>query len=318
MSTRRIMLCPGQGAQKPDMGHAWFDASAEAAQTFGAADQILKDQLGARLSEICFSADAETINRTDIAQPAIFTVSVACYQALVAREPEDDRAELAATAGLSLGEYTALHIAGAMSFADALQVVALRGKAMQEAAEAQESSMVALIGADEEQASTLCETAAHGGVLVPANYNAPGQIVISGDNDACDRAVEQAGNLGLRAQKLAVAGAFHSPLMAPAAEALEAALQRVELSVPLCPVLSNVTGMPHGHDEPDQASIISSIRRRLVEQLTSPVRWAQGCRWLADNIEGEMHELAPGKTLAGLMRRIERSIKVTTHDIPEA
>lgn len=313
MSDAHIILCPGQGAQRVGMGSAWFDDSPAAAQTFGAADAILGESLGKPLSEICFNGPAETLDRTDVAQPALFTCSVASYQAWIG----DDEIPLAAAAGLSLGEYTALHLAGAISFEDGLRLVALRGRAMQDAAEAVNSSMVALIGADEEQAMNVCEsvrTKRSDLVLVPANFNAPGQIVLSGHSEACDLAVTQAETMGLRATKLAVAGAFHSPLMQPAAERLADALEAVEIKSPRCPVLSNVTGEPHAERD---GGLSDSIKSGLVAQLLSPVRWDDCCRWLAANASGAYHEMAPGKVLAGLMRRIDRSIKVTSHDEPE-
>lgn len=316
MSERRVILCPGQGAQAIGMGKAWFDASAQAAQTYGAADQILADELDARLSEICFTGPEERLNRTDIAQPAIFATSIACHQAMLDRN-DVSPSDFDACAGLSLGEYTALHVAGAISFTDGLRLVALRGRAMQEAAEAEDGGMVALIGADEAKATEICEAAAGGQILVLANFNAPGQIVLSGHGSACDRAVEQASNFGVRASRLSVAGAFHSPLMAPAADRLAAALEKTDIEPPNCPVVSNVTARPHGSGPDADVDIIDGIRRRLIEQLTAPVRWEQSCRWLAENVAGEYHELAPGKVLAGLMRRIERSVKVTSHDQPD-
>ncbi len=315
MTDSTIILCPGQGAQRVGMGRAWFEASPRAAEVFAAADDILADAFEAPLSKLCFAGDAETINRTDVAQPALYTVAVASYHAWIG----DGEPTLAATAGLSLGEYTALHIAGALSFADGLRLVALRGQAMQEAALAVDSSMVALIGADASQAAQVCETVTreHSDlILVPANYNAPGQVVLSGHSQACDLAVEAAMEAGLRAKKLDVAGAFHSPLMAPAAARLSAALDSVELSEPICPVLSNVTGRPHGEIAPDQP-LSDQIKAGLVAQLTSPVRWDSCCQWLAQSTCGAYHELAPGKVLAGLARRIDRSIKVTTHDTPD-
>jgi len=318
MTNPLVILCPGQGAQRTGMGRAWFDASPASRAVFERADEALGDRLGAKLSEICFSGDEQRINRTDVAQPAIYTVSVACFHAL--HEPEAHAKEfpLAGAAGLSLGEYTALHLAGAFTFEEGLELVALRGRAMQDAAEAVDSGMVALIGADEAQARAVCDAAAGGDVLVPANFNAPGQIVLSGHVGACARAVEEAGKIGLRAATLPVAGAFHSPLMAPAAERLSRALEQTALAEPTCPVVSNVTAVPHGQGPDAGTPIIQSIRRRLVEQLTAPVRWAQSCEWMREHVEGELHELAPGKVLAGLMRRIDRNMKVQTHDEPEA
>lgn len=310
MSEPLILLCPGQGAQAVGMGKAWADAAPEARKAFAEADAILGDRLGAKLSDLCFTGPVERLNQTDAAQPALFVAAVASWKSLLAAWGfGNGESGVVAAAGLSLGEYTALHLAGTISFKDALELVALRGRAMQDAAQAQPSGMVALVGTDEAQAEAVCAAARGGDTLVTANFNAPGQVVLSGHKAACERAAKAAGDAGLRAQPLAVAGAFHSPLMAPAADRLAAALARVELKPPKFPVLSNVTAAPHDPD-PD------SIRRRLVEQLTLPVRWAQGCQWLVGNAQGRYHELAPGKTLAGLFKRIDRSIKVESHDTP--
>ncbi len=323
-----VLLCPGQGAQALAMGRAWHDASPEARAVFDDAERILGSRLGAPLRSLCFDGPADTLNRTDASQPAIFTVSVACLRALCAAwAVSPDELPLAATAGLSLGEYTALHAAGAIAFADALELVTLRGRAMQDAAEATPSGMVALIGADEAQARAVCDTARAADILVCANFNAPDQVVLSGATAACECAVKAAESVGLRAQPLPVAGAFHSPLMAPAAERLAEALARTTIRPPRCPVLSNVTGLPHAAASdtiqggtgvpPVPKALADSIRLRLVEQLTQPVRWADCARWLAANTAAAaMHELAPGRTLAGLMRRIDRGLKVEAHDVP--
>ena len=175
--------------------------------------------------------------------------------------------------------------------------------------------MVALIGADEEKALEVCAKAAEGDCLVCANFNAPGQIVLSGHATACDRAVTVAGELGLRAAKLTVAGAFHSPLMQPAAERLAEALDRTAFSAPTCPVWSNVTARPHGNDP-------STIKRLLVEQLTAPVRWSQSCTDLIAAMRSggtvvSYREVAPGTVLKGLMKRIDRTCEVTSHDQPD-
>ncbi|MBX3364995.1 MAG: ACP S-malonyltransferase [Phycisphaeraceae bacterium] len=311
MSERVVLLCPGQGAQAVGMGRAWLERSAEARQVFEEADRILGDELGAPLSRLCFEGPADRLNQTDVSQPAIFVSSVASWRAVLALKGlgANDLTPVC-VAGLSLGEYTALHLAGAIGFEDALRVVTLRGRAMQDAAISTPSGMVALIGADEAQAMALCEASRQGEVLVSANFNAPGQVVISGSKGACERAVGKASEMGLRAQPLPVAGAFHSPIMAPAAERLAGALAGVEIRRPRCPVLSNVTGEPHGEEA-------SGIRRLLVEQVCSPVRWEANCRWILSHVQGEWHELAPGKTLAGLMRRIDRAAKVVSHDTPE-
>lgn len=296
------------------MGKAWFDGSAEARAVFEQADRILGSRLGAPLSQICFGTAegaGDRINRTDVSQPAIYTASMAAWAGLCAKLGlAQNDASLAATAGLSLGEYTALAIAGAMTFEDGLELVTLRGRAMQDAAEASAGGMVALIGADEAQATAVCDKARGGDVLVCANFNAPGQIVLSGHKVACDRAAQAATELGLRATPLTVAGAFHSPLMAPAAERLGAALSKTAIKAPRCTVMSNVTKGPHAADA-------AAIRARLVDQLTMPVRWAENCSWLAANSVGaEFHELAPGKTLAGLFRRIDKAVKIMTHEEP--
>ena len=229
---------------------------------------------------------------------------------------------LHATAGLSLGEYTALVIAGAIAFDDGLELVALRGRAMQEAAQAQPGGMVAIVGADETQAQEICDKARQGDVLVCANFNAPGQVVLSGHKVACERAAKIASDSGFRATMLAVAGAFHSPLMQPAADRLNDALRTVTIKSARCPVVSNVTAVPHAHEgEPgDDAAFAASVRSLLVDQLTAPVRWSQSCQWMARQFAAptppDVREVAPGKTLAGLMRRIEKALKVVTHDEP--
>lgn len=316
MQESLVILCPGQGAQAVGMGKRWAESSPEAARVFAEADEVLGDRLGAPVSRLCFEGPAERLNQTDVSQPAIFVASMACLAGLCAQWGVGvGELPLAACAGLSLGEYTALTVAGAMDFRSALELVTLRGRAMQDAAEASPSGMVALIGADEGSAMELCGRAAGADVLVPANFNAPGQVVVSGSLAACERAERLAPEMGLRATRLAVAGAFHSPLMKPAAERLEAALVRTHIASPRCAVLSNVTGLPHEGTE--DTTMPDSIRRRLVEQLTSPVRWAENCRWLSErHADGACHELAPGKTLSGLMRRIDRNLKVETHDEP--
>jgi [acyl-carrier-protein] S-malonyltransferase len=290
------------------MGKAWFDAHPVAAQTFAAADKAL----GFSISELCFSGPAEQLNRTDMAQCAIYTASVACYQALV---ESGQVAAFTATAGLSLGEFTALHLAGAYDFVEGLNLVRLRGQAMQDAAEASEGSMVALTGdVSEDKIEQLCDRARgedSGGVLVPANFNSPMQVVVSGSVDACDRAVAVAGEMGLKPTPLTVAGAFHSPLMQPAADRLAGALDQVQWNALNATVISNVTGEPH-EDSPD------AIRAKLVAQLTRPVRWTQSMQWAVAHFdEGTRYlELAPGKVLSGLMRRIDRGTKVENFDSP--
>jgi [acyl-carrier-protein] S-malonyltransferase len=315
-----VLLCPGQGAQAIGMGREWTNAHAASAQTFAAADEAIHFDDNTLLSEICFNGPEDHLNRTDVSQPALFTTAVASFQGLLENW---GGAEVVAASGLSLGEYTALHLAGAFSFNEGLHLVATRGRLMQAAAEASDGSMVALIGANEEQAQATCEAAREKDVLVCANFNAPGQIVISGSTAACERAVSVASETGLRASMLKVAGAFHSPLMAPAAEQMKAALAEIDFQPLNCPVWSNVTGLPH---EPNNSGL---LKQRLVEQLTRPVRWSESCSDLAatlcDSVSQEepktvpvVHELAPGKVLKGLFRRVDRSVEVLSHDQPES
>lgn len=292
-----ILLCPGQGAQHVGMGKAWAEKHPVAAETFANANRIL----GFDLADLCFNGPEDQLNRTDNAQAAIYVTSVACYRAL---KEAGVVASPSATAGLSLGEFTALHLAGAFDFETGLKLVRLRGQAMQDAAEAQPSSMVALTGADEAQANEVCDKARGSDILVPANFNSPGQVVISGSVAACERAVGVATEMGLRPTPLKVAGAFHSPFMQPAADRLAQALDQVQWQTPNAAVLSNVTALPH------DLSDISVIKTRLVDQLTSPVRWSQSMQWAAANLPGRYVELAPSKVLSGLMRRIDRNIKV--------
>lgn len=298
------------------MGKAWAKASAAARETFAAADRVLGSSLGSPLSELAFAGPAERLNQTDVSQPAIYATSVACWRALVERAGGTGGSGLpiAATAGLSLGEYTALHLAGVFGFEEGLKLVALRGRLMQEAAVASKGGMVALIGADDAQAQQVCELAANGEVLVCANFNAPGQIVLSGHAGACHRAIDAAGQVGVKATPLTVAGAFHSPLMQPAADRMGEALAKASFAAPTTPIWSNVTAKEH------LAGDLELLKRRLVEQIVSPVRWSQSCQAMAADgrlgYDRPWMEVAPGAVLRGLMRRIDRNIKVTSHEQP--
>ncbi|MCZ6542249.1 MAG: ACP S-malonyltransferase [Planctomycetota bacterium] len=302
-----VILCPGQGAQAVGMGKAWHEASEAARRIFAQADEALGESLDRPLSEICFNGPADLLNRTDIAQPAIYVCSVACHRGLVER---NGQLPLTATAGLSLGEYTALCLAGVFDFVPGLRLVARRGRLMQEAAQRCRSGMVAVAGADQEQAQAICDEARGGDVLVCANVNAPSQIVLSGHADACQRAADAAGRRGLRATPLAVAGAFHSPLMQSAADGMATALDHMSFQPPKVRVWSNVTAQPHHPQD------MELLKRRLVEQIVSPVRWSEICHELVGGGTMSYHELAPGVVLRGLMRRIDRNVKVTNHDQP--
>ena len=297
MKTPLCILCPGQGAQTVGMGRSLCESSPDARQLFDLASRIV----GCDLAEVCFAGPEETLNRTDISQPALYVTGVASFRAAVAagRFSPDD---VAACAGLSLGEYTALHLAGALSFEEGLRLVAARGRFMQEAAAASSGAMVAIIGAGEQAVADLCRCCADGQVLAPANYNSPGQIVVSGHAEACRRVAEAAEAAGFRAVPLKVAGAFHSPLMQQAADRMDAELRTAVLSAPRVPVYANVTARPHGG--PDD------MRRLLVQQITHPVRWQQTMEALLAQDPMRFVELAPGRTLAGLARRISRQVSV--------
>jgi [acyl-carrier-protein] S-malonyltransferase len=293
-------LFPGQGAQTVGMAADLMERPA-VRELFTQAEKIS----GLPLARLCAQGPEEELARTDISQPAIFTVSMALLGELKsirgAQAPSP-----AFCAGLSLGEYTALCAGGALSFEDGLRLVTLRGKLMQQAAQSGEpSGMVSLMGADEELARKVCQAVAKEGLLVPANFNCPGQIVLSGAKAACDAVVAQAASLGISgAVPLKVAGAFHSPFMQPAAQGLAQTLDGMEIRLPAVPVLSNVTGTPH--ENPSQ------IKKALLDQLTSPVRWQDNCQYLLAQGVQEFWEIGPGRVLAGLMRRIERKAKVNS------
>lgn len=294
-----FILCPGQGSQVVGMGKELLDSSAGAREVFTTAAKVL----GFDLAAVCVSGPEDKLNQTDMSQPALYVCGVASFRAAV-ESGKIDPAAVTSFAGLSLGEYTALHLAGAFSFEDGLRLVAARGKYMQDAAVAVPSGMVAVIGADSAAVDQLIAESAAGDVLVPANYNAPGQIVISGTLAACERAVKVAETKGVRAVALKVAGAFHSPLMQPGADRMGAELAKVTFHTPAKPVWSNVTGAPHGTD-------LAEIKRLLVQQITHPVRWEQTMVALVTAApEGRYVELAPGKTLAGLAKRVNRRLPV--------
>lgn len=299
----RALVFPGQGAQYVGMAMELAERHPIARDILGQADDIL----GMALSDIIANGPESELTRTDISQPAILTASWMAYSVL-ARHLEP--LLFSATAGLSLGEYTAHCAAGSLSFADALTLVRIRGQAMQQAADAVPSGMVALIGGDEQQAAELCEACAEGDVLTVANLNSPGQVVIAGAEGACQRAVAAAKEHGFRrALPLPVAGAFHSPLMQPAAERLRAALADTTFSDPRVPVYTNVDAQP--------LSQADAIAETLERQLTSPVRWQDSVlRMHADGIQ-TMWELGPGKTLCGMIQRTAKDVQTGNLDKPE-
>jgi [acyl-carrier-protein] S-malonyltransferase len=279
------------------MGKDYFEISAAARETFQTAARVL----GWDLAPVCFGGSEDRLNQTDVSQPAIYVTSIAAYRAAVERgllSPDTD----AVYAGLSLGEYTALHLAGVFAFEDGLRLVAARGRYMQEAAVATPSGMVALLGADEATVNELCAASAQDEVLVPANFNSPGQIVVSGAIAACGRVAQAAEVRGFKSVPLKVAGAFHSPLMQTAADRIGAELENVPFAAPRKPVYANVTAAPHDDT--------ASIKALLVQQIIRPVRWEQSMHALVADAALRFVELAPGRTLTGMLKKINRRLPV--------
>jgi [acyl-carrier-protein] S-malonyltransferase len=279
------------------MGKDFYDAEPLAKQIFDKANEII----GFDLPQICFEGPEDQLNSTVISQPAIFVTSVAILEVLKSKDaikPAD------VTAGLSLGEYTALYAAGIISFEDGLKLVQKRGAAMQAAADASKGSMVSIVGLEQTAVEKLCVEAAQGQILVCANYNCPGQIVITGDIDACKRALSLSEKYGaIKAIELKVAGAFHSEMMKPAADELKKALAQCKIgNIGNIAVIANVDAEYYKTKE--------QISQGLIRQLTGAVLW-QKCmeRLLADGVN-KFYEIGPNKVLTGLMRRINRKAEV--------
>jgi len=297
---KTAFLFPGQGTQAVGMGADIAAAFPAAAELFARANEVV----GFDLRKVCFEGPADRLNSTTMSQPAIFATSAALLEVLRASATgQNIRPDV--TAGLSLGEYTALYAAGAISFADGLRLVKRRGEAMQAAADATEGTMVSILGLDDDKVRQLCREASGGELLEPVNFNCPGQIVISGTLGACERAERLAEKYGaIKAVRLEVAGAFHTTMMAPAAQALQQALVQMQISQPpAVRTIANITAdYYHGPE---------SVIKGLTRQLTSPILW-QKCmeRLLADGVE-EFCEIGPGRVLTGLMKRINRKTKVT-------
>jgi [acyl-carrier-protein] S-malonyltransferase len=294
---KTAILFPGQGAQHVGMGRDLIETSPAARRVFEEANALL----GFDLMAICFDGPADKLNATDVAQPAILVHSMAMWRA-IQEVGADRKLTPEASAGLSLGEFTALWLAGALDFADVVRVVRERGQAMQAACEASAGTMLAVAGLDAETVEAICDQVREGGeVLNPANYNSPTQLVISGQAAPIQRAAKLVGERGGQAVPLRVAGAFHSALMAPAAEKVRSALAQVIVHPPGMTVVSNVTGGPY--------EAVEQVCDWLTRQVTSPVRWYQGIEWLIDHGYDRFVEVGPGKVLTGLLRRIGRKVQ---------
>ncbi|RCS41309.1 [acyl-carrier-protein] S-malonyltransferase [Bremerella cremea] len=289
-------LFPGQGAQSVGMGKVLYDSLPAAKEYFDRANEVL----GYDLASVCFEGPAEKLDSTVHSQPALFVTSIAALAKLRDQSP-DVLLSAEATAGLSLGEYTAMVFAGVMEFEDALKVVQVRGEAMQAASDAVPSGMVSILGLEPDAVEKICDEAREDGILQIANLLCPGNIVVSGTNDACERAAEIAEKSGaMKVIPLAVAGAFHTEIMRPAVEKLAEALAGVTLSAPKIPVISNVDAQPHDD--------VEEIRSLLQQQVCSQVRWEQSMRYLLDQGFDEFYEIGAGKVLRGLMKRINRKV----------
>lgn len=283
----KAYVFPGQGAQFVGMGHDLYENNATARDLFEQANEIL----GFRITDLMFNGTDEDLRRTDITQPAVFLHSV-----IVAKSQPDFAPDM--TAGHSLGEFSALVAAGALSFADGLRLVAARARAMQKACELKPSTMAAIIGLPDEKVEETLKGVE--GVVVCANYNCPGQIVISGEEEAIDAACKLLTEAGARrALKLKVGGAFHSPLMEPARAELAEAIAATEFHTPTCPVYQNVDAKPH--TDP------AEIKANLIAQLTAPVRWTHSVQNMIADGATEFTEFGPGKVLQGLISKIDRS-----------
>ena len=294
--TESALLFPGQGAQFVGMGKDLYEQYEEAREVFDKADELLNFDL----SKVCFEGPEEELDRTEVSQPAILVHSWAVVKVLKTFEKGRKILEHAhCAAGLSLGEYSALAAAGAMKWADACKLVRKRGMYMQEACDEKPSTMASIIGLDDKSLEAAIKPAREIGVVVLANFNAPGQVAISGDVDAVRKAMELAKEAGAKmAVELKVAGAFHSPLMEPARDRLAAEIETTEFYSPDIGVVANVDA--EEHCDP------AKLKANLVKQLTSPVRWAESMHKLTHDDTDTFYELGPGNVLAGLLKRINR------------
>lgn len=295
---KSALLFPGQGAQAVGMGKDLAAADAECAALFEQADAVMGDGF----TQICFDGPAEELTKSSNTQPGIFVASMACYTLLKKRQPDYP---VDAVAGLSSGEWTALHVAGVISFTDTLRVLEARGRLMQEACEQRPGAMLSVIGLDHAALEAICDQT---GVQM-ANLNSPAQTVLSGSAAGIEAAAPLAKAAGAKlAVPLKVAGAFHSELMAGAAKKLDEVVADIAFADAVIPVLSNVTGRPHGGAD--------EIRRAMVQQVTSSVHWYQGIEWLGNQGVDTYVECGPGKVLTGLVKRIDKGASLANiHDL---
>ncbi len=289
----KAYIFPGQGAQFVGMGSDLYQTSAQAKQLFEQANDIL----GFRITDLMFTGTDENLKQTNVTQPAIYLHSV-----IVAKELSNNfKPDM--VAGHSLGEFSALVAAGALSFEDGLKLVATRANAMQKACELQPSTMAAILGLDDFTVEDVCQRVSD--VVVPANYNCPGQLVISGSIAGIDKACELLTSAGAkRAIKLNVGGAFHSPLMEAARVELEKAILAVDIKEPICPIYQNIDGKPYQD--------VEKIKHNLIAQLTGAVRWSQTMQLMIENGATEFIEVGPGNVLQGLVKKVNRAINTTS------
>lgn len=293
----KAYVFPGQGAQYVGMGKDLYEKTEIGKELFDKANDIL----GFSITDVMFNGTDEDLKQTKVTQPAIFLHSV-----ILARTIEGFKPDM--VAGHSLGEFSALVANGALAFEDALSLVAKRADAMQKACEAEPSTMAAIMGLKDDTVEEVCNEIDE--VVVPANYNSPGQIVISGSNAGIDQATVKLKEKGAkRAVKLKVGGAFHSPLMEPAKKELEQAINETSFSKPVCPVYQNATATPS--DEPE------TIKENLIKQLTSPVRWTQTVENMIQDGAQSFTEVGPGKVLQGLIKKVDRKMPTSSAEIEE-